>query len=203
MNDDKNTQAGSPRSGEPVGWHDRGYLPHFDGGQIVQFVTYRLAGSLPRSLLQQVRFRHETGQISDIEYHREVERILDKSLGPTYLKDSVIANIVEENLLKFDGVKYSLLHWVIMLNHVHLLFRPVEGISLASIMHSIKSYTANRANKLLGKTGPFWSIEYFDRYVRNYDQYVRTVAYIHANPVKAGLCENASEWRFGCARHHE
>jgi len=203
MNDDKNTQAGSPRSGWPVGWHDRGYLPHFDGGQISQFVTYRLAGSLPRSLLQQVRFRHETGQISDIEYHREIERILDKSLGPTYLKDSVIANIVEENLLKFDGVKYSLLHWVIMLNHVHLLFRPVEGISLASIMHSIKSYTANRANKLLGKTGPFWSIEYFDRYVRNYDHYLRTVAYIHANPEKAGLCETVSEWRFGCARHHE
>jgi putative transposase len=29
------------------GWHSRGYLPHFDSQEIVQFVTYRLADSLP------------------------------------------------------------------------------------------------------------------------------------------------------------
>ena len=31
------------------GWHSRGYLPHFDSAETVQFVTFRLADSLPRS----------------------------------------------------------------------------------------------------------------------------------------------------------
>jgi len=30
-----------------LGWHSRGYLPHFDGIVIPQFVTSRLADSLP------------------------------------------------------------------------------------------------------------------------------------------------------------
>lgn len=197
----QDSPAGSPRSGR--GWYNRGYLPHFDGGEIVQFVTYRLADSLSRSILDQMQFRRDTGQISDLEYHREIESVLDKGFGPTYLLNPAVAKIVGENLLKFDGIKYVLLHWVIMSNHVHLLLRPVENITLASIMHSMKSYTANRANKVLGRTGSFWSVEYFDRYIRNYDHYVRTVEYIHCNPVKAKLCERFADWSFGCARHHE
>jgi REP element-mobilizing transposase RayT len=30
------------------GWHSRGYLPHFDSQDVVQFVTFRLADSLPK-----------------------------------------------------------------------------------------------------------------------------------------------------------
>ena len=25
-----------------LGWHSRGYLPHFDGGELAQFITFRL-----------------------------------------------------------------------------------------------------------------------------------------------------------------
>ncbi|MFT3743590.1 MAG: transposase [Pyrinomonadaceae bacterium] len=197
----EDSQAGNSRSGR--GWYDRGYLPHFDGGEIVQFVTYRLAGSLPRVMVDKIKFLRDTGKISDLDYHREIESLLDRGFGPTHLLNPVIAEIVVENLLKFDGIKYVLLHWVIMSNHVHLLLRPVENNTLSSIMHSIKSYTANRANKMLGLAGSFWSIEYFDRYIRNYDHFVRTVDYIHRNPVKAGLCERSADWSFSCARHHE
>jgi putative transposase len=35
-----------------AGWHSRGYLPHFDGGEIAQTVTFRLADSLPRTVLE-------------------------------------------------------------------------------------------------------------------------------------------------------
>ena len=203
MINDENTQARSLRSDGPKGWHDRGYLPHFDGGAIIQFVTYRLADSLPRSILLKIKFRLDAGQISEIEYHREIQRVLDKGFGPNHLRNESIAGLIEENLLRFNDERYSLLHWVIMPNHVHVLLRPAEGFALASIMHSMKSYTANRANKLLGRAGRFWSIEYFDRYIRNLDHYERTVAYIHVNPVKAGLSERAIDWHFGCARRHE
>jgi hypothetical protein len=35
----------------PDGWHSRGYLPHFDAGEIPQFITFRLADSMPQALL--------------------------------------------------------------------------------------------------------------------------------------------------------
>lgn len=184
-------------------WRSRGYLPHFDGKHHIQSITFRLANSLPRNFLRNLKFRLDSRQITEIEYHREIEKFLDKGNGPQYLRLEAIARIVEENLLKFDAQKYYLLHWVIMPNHIHLLLRPIGDFSLASIMHSIKSFTANRANQLLGKTGRFWSVEYFDRYIRNADHFAKTVAYIHANPVKAGLCKNAEDWVFGCAGRHE
>ena len=54
-------------------------------------------------------------------------------------------------------------------------------------MHSLKSYTANEANKLLRRTGQFWQHESYDHWVRDEDEMERIVAYINANAVKAGL----------------
>jgi hypothetical protein len=36
----------------PKGWYSRGYLPHFDSPETVQFVTFRLADSLPKAVGQ-------------------------------------------------------------------------------------------------------------------------------------------------------
>jgi REP element-mobilizing transposase RayT len=183
-------------------WHSRGYLPHFEGIEVVQFITYRLADSLPANFLRDLKRKLDCSEISEVEYHRGVERQLDLGHGASFLRHREIASLVEENLLRFDGEKYQLLHWVIMLNHVHLLLRAINGHSLSSIMHSMKSFTANRANTSLGRTGRFWSVEYFDRYIRDKDHYANTVAYIHANPVKARLCESANGWQFSCFNRH-
>jgi putative transposase len=37
------------------GWHSRNYLPHFDSQDIVQFVTFRLADSLPAEALARLQ----------------------------------------------------------------------------------------------------------------------------------------------------
>ena len=186
----------------PSDWHTRGYLPHFDAEGTTQFITYRLANSLPRVHLDRLKHDLQAGRITEIEYQRSIEDFLDDGHGPTHLQNRAIAEIVEENLLRFDGIKYLLLHWVIMLNHVHILLKPKDGHSLASIMHSMKSYTANEANKILGASGRFWSVEYFDRYIRDAKHFASTVNYVHMNPVKGKLCEEPEEWEFSCARHH-
>lgn len=160
-------QAGSPLSDEPRGWYSRGYLSHFDGGEITQFITFRLADSLPTSVIAQYKTQLEQQQITEIEFHKKIDRYLDSGNGTLHLKNTGVAEIVEENLMRFDGERYKLLHWVIMANHVHVMLTPISGVLLASIMHSLKSFTANRANKLLSKTGSFWSSEYFDRYIRD------------------------------------
>ena len=74
-------------NGRPKLWYDRGYLPHFDGGQVIQFLTFRLADSLPQNVIERYRLEFEQGSISDREYYREIERYLERGLGPRYLSD--------------------------------------------------------------------------------------------------------------------
>ena len=188
-------------NGRPKLWYDRGYLPHFDGGQVIQFLTFRLADSLPQNVIERYRLEFEQGSISDREYYRKIERYFDRGLGPRYLSDPRVADRLEETIRRFDGVKYKLFSWVIMPNHVHILLSPLVGVPLASIMHSIKSYTANSANRILGLSGKFWSAEYFDRYIRDAGHFERTFLYIERNPVKAGLVSSPKEWRYSSARY--
>jgi REP element-mobilizing transposase RayT len=187
----------------PRGWHSRGYLPHFDGGEITQFLTYRLADSLPQKVLRNLQIQVEQELITDREMLINVEKYLDQGIGSCYLRQTEIAEIVEENLLRFADVKYKLHAWVIMPNHMHILLRPLEGYSLSEIVHSCKSYTSTQANKVLNRTGKFWFPEGFDRFIRDYDHFEKAFNYIERNPVKAGLCENQSDWRFSSAWHRK
>jgi len=66
-------------------------------------------------------------------------------------------------------------------------------------MHSIKSFTSSEANKMLNRSGRFWQKEYFDRYIRNARQFMKTIAYIENNPVKTNLCHRPEDWPFSSA----
>ena len=184
------------------GWYTRGYLPHFDAGPIrTQFMTFRLFDSLPQSVLERIKQELEIQQPENIsrETFMLAETYLDKGIGECFLRRREIATIVKDTLLKFDGERYQLNAWVVMPNHAHVMFRPEEGQTLEKIMHSIKSYTALQANKLLGRKGPFWMRESFDRYIRDADHFGRVFRYIEHNPVKAGLCERPEDWEFSSA----
>jgi putative DNA methylase len=95
--------------------------------------------------------------------------------------------------------KYRLIAWVIMPNHVHFLAKPLKKEHLPNILHTIKSYTAHEINKILNRKAQFRQHESFDRYIRNEEHFVNVVGYIENNPVKAGLCQAARDWRFGSA----
>jgi REP element-mobilizing transposase RayT len=74
-----------------------------------------------------------------------------------------------------------------------------ENYELKDILHSLKSYTAQEANKMLRRRGQFWIEDYFDRYMRNQEHFRKTVQYIENNPVKARLCDKPSSWPFSSA----
>ena len=63
-------------------------------------------------------------------------------------------------------------------------------------------YTARKANRLLGRTGAFWQDECYDHWARTDAENARIRAYIDANPVEAGLCTHAHEWKWSSA-HEE
>jgi REP element-mobilizing transposase RayT len=187
---------------QPRGWYTRGYLPHFDAGQHrTQFITFRLFDSLPQSVLRRLRAELELRKPENISHETFIlaERYLDKGYGSCFMKRREVAKIVKNALLKYHEERYLLNAWVIMPNHAHILLRPLEGHKYEKIMHSIKSYTANEANKFLGRTGRFWMREAFDRYIRDGEHYRRVVRYIENNPVKAGLCRVPEDWEFSSA----
>ena len=189
------------QSDAPHGWHSRGYLPHFDGGEIPQFITFRLADSLPQALLH--RWRQELTSEQNINVdaalRKRIELYLDQGYGKCYLKDPRIAEVVQRSFLFFDQQRYRLSAWVIMPNHAHILMTPCASQTLSRILQSLKSYTASQANKITNRTGSFWQPESFDRYIRNADHFAKVIAYIENNPVKAHLCKKPEDWPYGSA----
>ena len=181
-------------SREGYGWHSRN-LPHLDAEETAQFVTFRLADSMPQNLLD--KWRAEMP--SDIQFRKRIESYLDSGAGECLLSRPDIAKIVQKALLFHNEKKYKLHAWVIMPNHSHILLTQFTGEHLSSIMHSIKSYTAQKVNKLLDRKGQFWQHDSFDRYIRGWRHFNAVVKYVEDNPVKAGLCKEASEWEFGSA----
>src|SRR6266404_3769683 len=181
----------------------RGYLPHLETQEAIYFVTFRLADSLPRELVLQLRKERDTiekaslagnsrpGDLSRLRELRallkKVERCLDRGMGCCHLRDSRVAGIAAEALRHFHGRRYRLLAWCVMPNHVHVLFSPLREHTLEAILHSWKSYSAQKANALLGRTGPFWQREYFDHLVRDQSSLRRITQYIQDNPKRAGL----------------
>lgn len=106
-----------------------------------------------------------------------------------------------------------------MSNHVHVVFKPFlderslsvnkdaerlvyesKDPPLDVIMHSLKSYTANEANKILHRSGAFWETESYDHVIRSAREYGRVKAYVLNNPVKAGLVKDWREWPWSWKR---
>ncbi len=190
---------------QEAGWHSRGYLPHFDAAEITQTVTFRLADSLPQTVLE--RWKRElvvdSAENADKVLRRRIEYYLDQGYGSAVLGDARVAAMVQQSLLYFDGQRYRLSAWVVMPNHVHMLLTPDAQWSLSQIMKSLKSYTSHEANRILGDRGQFWMEDYFDRYIRDEKHFANAISYIENNPVKAGLCQKPRDWKFSSAWFRE
>lgn len=72
--------------------------------------------------------------------------------------------------------------------------------SLASIMQSLKGYTAFQCNRLLERKGEFWAHESYDHYVRDAEEWNRIIAYVLNNPVKARYVADWRDWKWNYRR---
>jgi putative transposase len=202
--------VGAPGTG--CQWRSRGYLPHFESDMAIQHVTFHLADGLPKMVLE--RLEEEIRSLSpdkkDVERRKLIEASIDAGYGSCILKEPTIAAMVENTLLFFEGQRYSLVAWVVMPNHIHVLFQPMNGWSVAKIVASWKKFTARRifdclkeANQEIGAPGigasRIWHREYWDRAIRNDRHFQQAREYIHLNPVKAGLVSNEEDWPWSSA----
>lgn len=184
---------------EDIDKHERN-LPHWQQGQVWQFVTWRLADSLPQSRLESWKTEREEwlrlhplpwNETTTRDYNERfgawLEEWLDAGHGACVLRRPEVAAMVGGALQHFDAARYQLAAFVVMPNHVHVLFRPMDGYELKSILHSWKSFTANQINILLGRKGMLWQEEYWDRMVRSEAQWWSYLRYVEENPKKAKL----------------
>lgn len=221
-------------------------LPHWEMAGAIYFVTFRLANSIPISVINKLREENELrikneiqrpGKMSQsrlnqlkLEMVMKLDDYLDKNIRIRFLSDPRIARIIQEALLHFavfymldindvstkPNIKifqleecqknliprYVLFRWAIMPNHVHLQIQPLVNpqtgkyFDLGKILHSIKSYTAHEANKMLNREGKFWHHESYDHILRDRKEFYRIWKYIDHNPVKAGLCKSIKDWEW-------
>ena len=185
------------------GWCSRGYVPHWDHPGMIQSVNFRLNDSLPAHVIEKWKGEIPSGVDRDVELRRRIDKYLDAGHGACWLRRTDIAEVVENTLFHFDGIRYRLLAWCIMPNHVHVLAETQLGFPLADILHSWKSFTSHEINRILSRRGNLWRREYYDRFIRNAEHYDRIVTYIEENPVKAGLARRKTDWPFSSARYRD
>ncbi len=181
-------------------------LPHWFQEDATIIQTFRLADAAPEVLLRRWQKQREgwlrnhgiehgapgwqaafLDLLSEqkVDYHARFthgfQRLLDAGHGSCALADPEVAAVVVAALEFFDGVRYRLGDFVVMPNHVHVLFTPLLGFAGSAIGTSWKRYTATRIQKLLGRSGKLWQHESFDHLVRNAASLERKQRYIADN----------------------
>ena len=187
-------------------------LPHWTCEQAVYHVSFRLADSVPEDRRRQ--WLAERGNILDAIAHlgrepsedecerlrqlysERIESFLSAGHGECLLARRAIGTMVASALEFFHGERYRLHMYCVMPNHIHVAVEPFPGFVLARTVQSWKSYTANRANHLLGREGVFWQHDSYDRIARSAEEFGALLEYIWANPggMAAGFVRQRWNW---------
>jgi len=109
-----------------------------------------------------------------------------------------MAGLFVEVLLGYRGQgKYLLHEFVLMPDHFHLLVTPT--LTLERALQLIKGGFSYRARKELGFGGEMWETSFYDRRVRDFEEYGRFRTYIHQNPVKKFLAATPERYPYSSA----
>jgi type I restriction enzyme R subunit len=165
-------------------------LPHWQQGDALQFMTFRQKDALPQSKLNEWRVEkvnwcatHPKPWTPEItaEYNavftQRIEQWLDAGMGSCLFKKASNREQLAQVLMRAQPANAELRSWVIMPNHVHVLFRPLRPLP-----ELIKAWKRTSAKNIA--RGSIWQRNYRDTLIRNAEHYARSVRYIRKNPEK-------------------
>jgi REP element-mobilizing transposase RayT len=108
--------------------------------------------------------------------------------------------------------------FVIMHNHMHMIWQPLPGQTLQTIQHSFLKHTAQQIKIDLQKTDTallqqfkvaakdrayqFWERNSLSIELRTAKVFSQKLEYIHNNPVKAGLCILPQDYYYSSAKYY-
>jgi len=162
-------------------------LPHINQTSHYQFITFRTKDSTDEFVKNLLS--NKTVETKKLQY--SIDKYLDNSQNGAYLNDKVI-DLAREYLLNVEKSLSEIIAFSIMPNHIHVLL--VQNAELAKIVQQIKGGLSFLINKELGKSGPLWQKDYFDKAIRDEKHFKITYEYIKNNAVKANLSD--AERRF-------
>jgi REP element-mobilizing transposase RayT len=179
-------------------------LPHWRLDDSTYAVTFRLADSIPVSVLKALKEERDKSirecqdlarPLTQIELRRinylfseRVETWLDRGCGACILRNMDYARIVRDSLLFRDGEKYRLHAWCVMPNHVHVVAHVFKGEDLSTIVKGWKGFTSYKINSLRGIRGlSVWQTEPYDHLVRDQEDLLHQIEYVLRNPSAAKL----------------
>jgi REP element-mobilizing transposase RayT len=134
----------------------------------------------------------------------------------------VYFDILIECLRFFQEKKGLRLHgYVIMTNHVHVIFRMVEEHPAEAFLRDFKKWTTRTIAKelqnesrrfiwnLLSRTlfkkrensVQIWQPNNYSEMVESEDFFVQKLNYVHMNPVRKGYVSRPEEWKHSSARN--
>src|SRR5436190_807959 len=105
-----------------------------------------------------------------------------------------LANLKERR--PFDLLGYCLLN-----NHFHLLIRPLET-TISRIVQSLLVSHTQRYHKHYRSGGHVWQGRFKSPVVQNDEHVLTVLRYIEANPLRAGIVENAADYIWSSYRVH-
>ncbi len=135
------------------------------------------------------------------------------------LADDRNKNIIVDSL-KFlvTEKRIELNAFVIMSNHIHLIWQPLFGCTSSAVQASFIKYTAQQLKRSLMKNDEESNANFkVNKYDREYQIWKREplsielitpsvfnqkLEYIHYNPVIAGLCEKPEDYYYSSARFY-
>lgn len=101
---------------------------------------------------------------------------------------------VAQRIVALHPRRSRLLTWVVMPDHVHFVAHAELDPAHALVQY-VKKSTAIALRRRFGGRGPVWMREFFDVRVED-GAVLDSVAYVEANPVRAGLCSDALAWKW-------
>lgn len=87
--------------------------------------------------------------------------------------------------------------WAVLSNHYHLIARaPENATNLSRLIQALHSKTAILCNALDGTPGRQVWYNYWDTCIDYERSYLARLHYVHTNPVRHGLVQDAQEYPF-------
>jgi REP element-mobilizing transposase RayT len=99
---------------------------------------------------------------------------------------------LERLALNVGEGKSAIYAWVLMTNHVHLLFRSGKG-GISGVMRKLLTWYAQYYNRRHKRTGHLFENRYKSILCDEDNYLLALVRYIHLNPVRAGLVKTIAE----------
>ncbi|MFK7790781.1 MAG: transposase [Phycisphaeraceae bacterium] len=130
------------------------------------------------------------------------------------IKDAFVAYLGKSR----DRLAFKLYAWVVMPEHFHILLKPASGQNMPQVLRGIKAGFAKMTierwreldapilRRITDSSGRlrFWQTGGgYDRNLYSEHKLIEKITYIHQNPVRRGLVERSSDWRWSSVWYYE